>query len=291
MAKSSRRVLSLLLLLLLSACASLPEGSKRSDKDPWERYNRAMFEFNDAVDKAVLRPVAKGYRAITPDPVERSITNFFDNLAYPLVIVNQFLQGDFRDGFRDTGRFLFNSVYGLGGLFDPATGVGLEKNNEDFGQTLGVWGVPNGPYVVLPLIGPSTVRDSIGTYADSQGDPMWELFGDPERYYLLGLRIIDIRAQLLDFDSQLDATYDPYTFMRDAVLQRREYLVHDGNPPQQDYDDLYDDLYEDIEDFEDDPAPEEETGSQEKEDGAAGSEPDGGEISTTELPPAETLNH
>ena len=248
MAKLVLRIL-LPLSLLLSACATLPEGTERSEKDPWERYNRAMHGFNDAVDRAVLRPVAKGYRAITPDPVEQGISNFFENLAYPLVIVNQFLQGDFREGFSDTGRFLFNTVYGLGGIFDPATGVGLEQHNEDFGQTLGVWGIPNGPYLVLPLLGPSTVRDTVGTYADSQEDLMWELFEEPDRYYLLGLRIVDVRAQLLDFDSQLSSTYDPYTFMRDAVLQRREYLVHDGNPPQANYDDLYDDLYDEMEEF------------------------------------------
>lgn len=248
MAKISPRVLPLT-MLLLSACASLPEGSERSEKDPWERYNRAMHEFNDAVDRSVLRPVAKGYRAVTPDPVENGVSNFFDNLTYPLVILNQFLQGDFGDGFRDTGRFLFNTVYGLGGIFDPATGVGLERHNEDFGQTLGVWGVPNGPYLVLPFLGPSTVRDTAGTYVDGQLDPMFEYFSEPEEYYLLGLRIVSLRASLLDFDSQLTATYDPYAFMRDAVLQRREYLVHDGNPPRSP--DYYDDLYEDLEEFDD----------------------------------------
>lgn len=237
------------LFLLLSGCASLPEGTERSENDPWERYNRAVFAFNDSVDKAVLRPVAKGYRAVTPDPVEHAVSNFFDNLTYPLVILNQFLQGDFGDGARDTGRFLFNTVYGLGGIFDPATTIGLEQNNEDFGQTLAVWGVPDGPYFVLPFLGPSTVRDTAGTWVDSELDPMFEVFGEPEKYWLLGLRIVDLRAQLLDFDSQLNATYDPYTFMRDAVLQRRQYLIHDGNPPLTD--DYYDDLYEGFDDFED----------------------------------------
>lgn len=243
---------ALLLTVLLSGCASLPEDTERSEKDPWEPYNRAVYNFNDAVDRAVLRPVAKGYRAVTPDPVERGVSNFFDNLTYPIVAINQFLQGDFGDGARDTGRFLFNTIFGLGGIFDPATGVGLEENSEDFGQTLGVWGVPEGPYFVLPFLGPSTVRDSVGTYVDSEMDPSLYYVESPEKYYLLGLRIIDLRAQLLDVDSQLENTYDPYTFLRDAYLQRREYLVHDGNLQRNT--DFYDDLY-DFEDMEDVPPP------------------------------------
>ncbi len=256
----------LLSAILLSGCASLPEGTERSEKDPWESYNRAVHAFNDTVDRAVLRPVAQGYRTITPDPVETGVSNFFDNITYPVVIVNQFLQGDFGDGARDTGRFLFNTVFGIGGIFDPATGVGLEEHNEDFGQTLGAWGVPAGPYFVLPFLGPSTVRDSIGTYADSEIDPMLFYVESPEKYYLLGLRIINLRAQLLDVDSQLNNTFDPYAFLRDAYLQRREYLVNDGSLQQNTdfYDDLYDDLYE-FDDAEEAPVSEEKSG----EDGTA----------------------
>lgn len=235
--------------LLMGGCATLPEGSTPSEKDPWERYNRTMHSFNQAVDRSVLRPVAKGYRTVTPDPVEHAVSNFFSNLSYPIVVVNQFLQGDFKEGASDLGRFLFNSVIGVGGLFDPATSIGLEQHDEDFGQTLAVWGVPQGPYLVLPFLGPSTLRDSVGTYADSQVNPLFETFGDPEQYYLLGLKIVDLRAQLLGLDSQLDAVYDPYAFLRDAYLQRREYQVHDGSLPQpQDY---YDDLYDDLESFDD----------------------------------------
>ena len=252
------RALLLLLLLGTSGCATLPEGTERSEKDPWERYNRTVYNFNDTIDKAVLRPVAKGYRAVTPDPVEHGISNFFSNLTYPVVVINQFLQGDVGDGFRDTGRFIVNSVVGLGGIFDPATHIGLEANNEDFGQTLAVWGVPAGPYFVLPFLGPSTVRDAAGTYADTEISPVFEYFEEPDRYYLLGLRVVDLRAQLLDLDSQLGNTYDPYTFMRDAFLQRREYLVNDGSMPQQDY---YDDIYDDFESFDDfEELPSEESG-------------------------------
>lgn len=247
------RGLIFLPFVLATACASLPEGTERSERDPWERYNRSMYTFNDTVDRAVLRPAAKGYRAVTPDFIEYGISNFFSNLSYPVVIVNQLLQGDFGDGLRDTGRFAVNTVLGIGGLFDPATNMGLEANNEDFGQTLGVWGVSEGPYLVLPFLGPSTVRDTAGSYTDSEINPMFEYFEEPDRYYLLALRIVDLRAQLLDLDAQLQSTYDPYTFMRDAYLQRREYLVNDGNVEQQDY---YEDIYDDFEDFEDfeDPA-------------------------------------
>lgn len=258
MAELAPRIRLLLIALLLPGCASLPEGTERSEQDPWERYNRAVYSFNDAVDTAVLRPVAKGYRAVTPDPVEHGVTNFFNNLAYPVVILNQFLQGDFGDGAKDTGRFLFNTVVGVAGIFDPATSIGLERNNEDFGQTLAVWGVPAGPYFVLPFLGPSTVRDTVGTYADSEADPLFNRIDSPERYYLLGLRIVDLRAQLLDVDSQLRSAYDPYTFMRDAYLQRREYLVHDGEVPQQDY---YDDIYDDLENFDEFEDPESDAAS------------------------------
>ncbi|HLU62543.1 MAG TPA: VacJ family lipoprotein [Gammaproteobacteria bacterium] len=253
--KSLRFPALVLMALIFSGCASLPENSERSEQDPWERYNRAMYQFNDSVDRAVLKPVAKGYRAITPDPVEKGVSNFFSNLSYPLVIVNQLLQGDFLDALSDTGRFLVNTTIGIGGIFDPATHFGLEAHNEDFGQTLGRWGVPSGPYLVLPFLGPSTVRDTGALVADFQYDPMVQLFDEPERYYVWALGIVNMRAQLLDLDPQLQSAYDPYAFIRDAYLQRREYLVHDGNPPRDE--DYYDDLYEDFDSFED--IPDEET--------------------------------
>lgn len=236
-------------LLTLTGCATLPEGTQRSEQDPWERYNRAMYQFNDKVDRAVLRPVAKGYRAVTPKPVQRGVSNFFDNLSYPIVAANQLLQGNLGNAANDFGRFLVNTTVGIGGIFDPASRMGLERNNEDFGQTLGAWGVPSGPYVVLPLLGPSTVRDGVGTYVDSQVDPLIHLLDSPERYYLIGLRVVDLRTQLLDLDEQLQSAFDPYAFMRDAYLQRREYLVHNGVPPRDDS--YYDDLYEDFDAFDD----------------------------------------
>ena len=245
------RLLLIFLALALPGCASLPEGTQRSDDDPWERYNRAVYQFNDAVDSAVLRPVAKGYRYVTPDPLEQGFANFFSNLGLPLVALNQFLQADFGEGFSDLGRFMLNSTLGIGGFFDPASDLGLVEHEEDFGQTLAVWGIPSGPYLQLPLLGPSTIRDTVGSYADGQIEPLYQYIDEPERYYLIVLNVVQQRAQLLNLDKQLKSAFDPYTFMRDAYLQRREFLVHDGNPPVDDY---YDDLYGDFEDYEDAPA-------------------------------------
>lgn len=249
MRQALHRFSLLVLVATVTACAALPEHSKPSEDDPWERYNRAMYQFNDSLDRAVLRPVAKGYTRVTPEPVQRGVSNFFDNLTYPLVAANQLLQGNFGNAASDTGRFLVNTVVGIGGIFDPATSLGLPRHNEDFGQTLGVWGATSGPYIVLPLLGPTTVRDGIGTAVDAQVDPLFYVLDSPERYYLIGLRAIDLRAQLLDLDGQLQSTFDPYTFMRDAYLQRREYLVHNGSPPRDES--YYDDLYEDFDSFDD----------------------------------------
>ncbi|MDX1453927.1 MAG: VacJ family lipoprotein [Gammaproteobacteria bacterium] len=244
------RLSSLLMLVLLTGCASLPEGTQRSDDDPWERYNRAMYQFNDAVDSSVLRPLAVGYDTITPDPVQTGVANFFDNLSYPVTILNQFLQGKIGDGLAGIGRFLINTTVGFAGIFDPATKMGIDARDEDFGQTLGVWGVPRGPYLVLPFLGPSSVRGTIGFAGDVQVDPVWrnvDLHEDA-RYGLLFIDIVQTRAQYLDLDSQISEAYDPYTFLRDAYLQRREFQLYDGNPPQDQYDELYDDLY-DFDDF------------------------------------------
>lgn len=254
MSRIIRPLLFLLLALTSAGCASLPEGSEPSEEDPWERYNRGMFEFNDAVDRAFLKPVTKGYRAITPDPVESGVTNFFENLTYPVVIINQLLQGKFLDAASDTGRFIINTVIGIGGIFDPATRMGLESNDEDFGQTLATWGVSSGPYLVLPFLGSSTLRDAPALYADWQVDLLYQ-FESPEVHYLTALDVVDTRAQLFEFESQLESAYDRYAFIRNAYLQRREYLVHDGDPPRDDA--YYDDLYEDFDAFDDlDPAEE-----------------------------------
>ncbi len=219
------------LALSLTACASLP-NSKPDPRDPLERLNRTTFAFNDALDRNFARPVARGYRRITPDPIETGISNFFANLEYPTVLVNSALQGKFRDAASDTGRLLVNTTFGLGGLFDPATHMGLERHDEDFGQTLGKWGVPPGAYIVIPVLGPYSVRDGIGSLADEFTEPRQYLEDDGTRWTLWAGKQLDKRARLLDADAVLERAGDKYVLVRSAYLQRREYRVRDGDVPE-----------------------------------------------------------
>lgn len=225
----------------LQACATV--DGKGDPNDPLEGFNRAMYSFNDGVDRYVLKPVAKGYNAVTPAPVQKGVSNFFSNLDDVVVIVNDLLQFKFKRAAKDTGRLLVNSTLGLFGLIDWASDMGLEKNNEDFGQTLGYWGVPEGPYLVLPFLGPSTVRDTGGLYVDTDYlDPIYnelhEGWPPPSRentdavWGMTILKTVDTRAKLLKAEKIMDqAALDPYIFLREAYLQRRKNLVYDGNPP------------------------------------------------------------
>lgn len=193
-----------------------------------------MFGFNDTVDDAILRPVAKAYRAALPGIVRTGISNFFSNLEDVWISVNDVLQGKLQQGLEDFGRFLLNSTLGVGGIFDLASEVGLQKNNEDFGQTLGSWGIGSGPYLVLPLLGPSTVRDGFGFLFDSQADLVFQIDGVRVHNSLYATRAISSRANLLDASSVLEtAALDKYAFVRDAWMQRRRNLVYDGNPPRE----------------------------------------------------------
>jgi len=232
-------------VLLGSGCASAP--GRTTNDDRWEDFNRGVYKFNDTVDRAALKPVAKGYKKITPKWVRSSVGNFFSNLTYPATIVNQFLQGKGGTGVKDTGRFLLNTTLGLGGLVDIATRVGLPANDEDFGQTLAVWGVGSGPYLTLPFFGPSSLRDAPSRIADyflgvlTYAEIPWEA-----EWGLRGLDIVHSRAELLPLDSTLQRTFDPYAFMRDAWVQQREFNIFDGNPPPE--------TLEDLEDFDTDDA-------------------------------------
>lgn len=224
-------LLILLAFLSMGGCATV-EGP-RDPRDPWEGYNRAMFEFNDAVDRAVVKPMAKGYRAITPDPVDKGVTNFFSNLDDVRVALYNLLQLKPKAATQDIGRVVWNTTVGLLGIIDVASELGLPKHDEDFGQVLGYWGVPSGPYLVLPLFGPSTVRDAPGIYADWQFSAIQDFWGYPEEYYIAALNLLDKRADLIPFEGVADEiAFDRYITIRDAYLQRREYLVYDGNPPQ-----------------------------------------------------------
>ncbi len=195
--------------------------------DPYENWNRKVFAFNDAIDRWFLRPVAKGYRTVTPDLVDRGITNFFNNLTEIRNFTNSLLQLKGESAVVAVGRFTYNTVFGLGGFFDVANAFELPERPEDFGQTLATWGVDSGPYLMLPLLGPSTPRYFMGMAADGFMLPSaWDSVENPEWYYLRMLQIVDKRADLIPAENFISG--DRYTFMRNAFLQRREFLINDG---------------------------------------------------------------
>lgn len=218
-----------LLCLTLLGCAT--NGDRR---DPLEPLNRGIYKFNDVVDRAVIKPVATGYKDATPEPVRTAVGNFFSNLDDVLVLLNDLLQFKFELAASDFSRLVWNSTVGIAGLFDVGTKMDLPKHNEDFGQTLGYWGVGNGPYLVLPFLGPSTLRDTAGLIVDGHYDPVIQHNRVPERNSAYALHTIDTRSRMFDAEKVLDeAAIDRYVFLRDAYLQRRRGLVYDGNPPRE----------------------------------------------------------
>jgi phospholipid-binding lipoprotein MlaA len=217
-------------VLLLAGCATTGEGHPG---DPFEPANRGIYAFNRGVDKAVLKPTAKAYQAHTPDWLRATVGNFFGNLDYPITIVNQLLQGKLKAAGQDTLRFTLNTTLGIGGLFDPASDASLPHHDEDLGQTLGKWGVPPGPYLMLPLLGPSHLRDVPSQVANRFLEPFyWYNYGN-ERWFSLALNLVDKRARLLPLDATLERAYDPYGFIREAYSQRRLFQVHDGDVPEE----------------------------------------------------------
>jgi phospholipid-binding lipoprotein MlaA len=224
----------LMVLALLGGCASTGATQAKNPRDPWEGMNRGLYKFNDVVDRATLKPAAKGYKKVTPEWFRRGVGNFFSNLQYPATIINQLLQGKPKLAARDTGRLLTNTLLGFGGILDPASRVGLEKNDEDLGQTLGAWGVPSGPFIMLPFLGPTTVRDAPSSFAEFFIDPL--TYADVKWEVLWGARaldVVDVRAQYLSLDPVIERSYDPYAFVRNSWLQRREYQVRDGDVPEE----------------------------------------------------------
>lgn len=215
---------------VLAGCA----GPGGHPQDPFEPFNRAMFSFNETVDDVVLRPVAQGYRSVLPEIVRTGVSNFFSNLEDLWIGVNNFLQGKPADGVQDVARFAFNSTFGILGLIDVSTELNIPKHNEDFGQTMGRWGIYTGPYLVLPMFGPSNLRDGVGFAVDFKADMVRNLDHVPTRNTLYALRAVNTRANLLDIGRVAEeAALDKYRFMRDAHFQRRNNLVHDGNPPRE----------------------------------------------------------
>ena len=230
MQKTACASLVVIACLAQFGCASLPAGAKRDPRDPWERMNRTTFKVNMALDHAVARPVARAYEKVTPRPVRKGVSNFMDNLFYPVTMGNDLLQLKLKPFAQDTGRFLMNTLVGIGGLFDPATQAGLPKHEEDLGQTFGYWGAKPGPYFVIPLLGPSDVRDGVGRLGDAYLNPLTYVHSDYNyiRYSIIGVELVDVRYRLLPQDKLLDEAYDPYALLKNAYLQRRQYQVTDG---------------------------------------------------------------
>jgi len=231
------RVLGLLgVLLIASGCAT---PGRTTTSDPLQGFNRGVYKFNDTLDRAALKPAAKGYRAVTPRWFRASVSRLFANLFYPTTIVNQFLQGKLGLGLRDTGRFLVNTTVGIGGLLDVATPIGLDAHDEDFGQTLAKWGIGSGPFIVLPFFGPSSLRDAPSRVIDYFTDPL--SYVDLSFGAQIGVRALDLiskRTELLSLDSTMESSFDPYGFQRDAWAQNREFEIFDGDPPPETLEDL-----------------------------------------------------
>ena len=237
----------LICALLLSGCASKPAAPRdqRSPADPWEPMNRQIHGFNTGLDKVTLKLIAKGYQKVVPQFLRTGIGNFSSNLRTPLNIINSFLQGNGKTGLSETGRFLANSTFGLLGVLDVATDMGLERHNEDFGQTFAKWGIPDGPYVVLPFLGPRTVRDAVAVPLNFLADPLLWYDNTSVRDKLYLVRLIDVRERLFRAEALLEGSLDRYIAIREAYLQNRLYLIYDGDPPEDD--DFYDEFLEDDE--------------------------------------------
>jgi len=243
---SLQRLVRLLLvvgvLMTLVGCAAQGELKSPDERDPWEGFNRGVFKFNTDLDKAIVRPVTKGYDTITPDFLQHRFSSFFHNLLYPRSIINLALTGRLGDSAVGVGRVAVNLTFGLLGFFDVASDMGIAEHQEDFGQTLAVWGWRDSRYLVLPFFGPSTVRDGIG----QQGvdfiyyHPIVTLSKNVSTIAPIAIHLLEERASFLATDQALYEAYDPYVFMRDAYFQQREYLIYNGDPPEPDYDDFLD---------------------------------------------------
>jgi phospholipid-binding lipoprotein MlaA len=233
---AARAATGIVLLSLLAGCATAPT-THRDPRDPWEGFNRGMYKFNDFFVRKVAFPVGHAYQFVTPNFMQTGINHFFDNSTYPAVIVNDFLQFKVKKGFNDTGRFLLNTTVGLAGILDPATPAGLARGDNDFGRTLGTWGIPSGPYLVLPFYGPSDIRDTVGRVPDGYLWPLAYLKDPYAKWGSYALYLIDTDVHtLMPAYTLLDQQnpFDKYAFMRNVYLQRREYLIHGASAPAED---------------------------------------------------------
>jgi len=233
-----RVVLLLITLLMASGCATKNATLSDPDIDPWEPFNRKMHSFNMGFDKAIAKPVAKGYDKIMPDAPQRGVRNFFKNLSYPVTFLNLIAQGKFSESATATGRFLINSTVGLLGFFDVASKSGIPYYDEDFGQTMAVWGWKESRYLVMPFLGPYTLRDLGGRTFYGYFHPLSYAAREHDLYWPLVVDLVTLRAELLPFDPDIEAANDPYIFIRDVYLQNREFNIYDGDPPEPDYESL-----------------------------------------------------
>lgn len=225
--------------VLLSGCATVPPSAAGPTADPFESWNRSVFSFNDKVDAAVLKPVAEAYRDVVPAFLRTSVSNVLGNFYDVWSTANHFLQGKFSSGLEMGMRVLTNTVLGAAGVFDVATEAGMQRRSEDFGQTLGMWGLPSGPYLVLPLLGPSSVRDGTGLLVDRQAGPSKLPSEDASRYTITALELLNTRTNLLQAGNLVDrVALDRYSFIRDAYLSRRRDALYDGAPPMETFDDI-----------------------------------------------------
>jgi phospholipid-binding lipoprotein MlaA len=237
--------------ILASGCAtSIPAAPKeeRSPADPWEPMNRHISAFNNNVDRFTFKPLAKGYERVVPPTMRRGINNFSKNLFGPLFIINNVLQGKFKRGLSETGRFLANSTWGIGGFVDVGADLGMETYREDFGETLAAWGVPNGPYVVIPILGPRTLRDATMIPLNFAADPTFYIDDSATRWSLYVVRAVDVRAQFFTAEALIEDSFDRYLTLRESYLQHRRFLIYDGAPPEDE--DFYDEFDEDFEEEE-----------------------------------------
>ena len=239
-----RLVLSIVLALILGGCATT--SGDKTEIDPYEDFNRKMFSFNSTVDEYIAEPVAGAYTKAAPEVVQTGVTNFFQNLSNLNVILNDFLQGKVEQGFQDSGRFVINTTVGILGLFDVAEKIGWDRHNEDFGQTLAVWGIDSGPYLVLPFLGPTTVRGTPSFAVEALTNPLLTMYPA-----LMGLDLVETRARA---DGSIkfvnEAALDPYVFTRESFLQWRNFLISDGRVPVDEIDDDIEDMLFDDDEFE-----------------------------------------
>jgi len=234
------------LIAFLTACSSLPTGTERSPADPWEPFNRSIFSFNEGLDDYVLKPITEGYRFVLPKLVREGISNFFSNYRDIYTALNNLLQGNIDLAFSDLMRVMVNTIFGLGGTIDMATPAGLEKHTADFGQTFGVWGVPSGPYVVLPFFGPSSVRDTFGTAADLESDYLFSFVSNIGlRNTITGIRVVNARNNYFEAGELVEgAAIDKYSFLRDSYIQRRQYQIDKAKQGEETKPPVYENMYE-----------------------------------------------